>query len=47
MGRGGGEGGGGCQVKFYPYKRGRGVEKALAMLKRGAERLEVVLTSCT
>ena len=31
----GGGGGGGRQVKFYPYKKGRGAEKFLAILKGG------------
>ena len=35
MGRGGYKTEGGGQVKFYPYKKGGGAEKVVAMLKEG------------
>ena len=34
-GRGGYKTGGGGHVKFYPYKKGGGAEKVLAILKGG------------
>ena len=39
-----GIGGGGGQIKFYPYKKG-GVEKDLAMLKGGTQRVFQVVVA--
>ena len=38
------EGGGVSRVKFYPYEKGGGAEKVLAMLKGGTRRFGVVFT---
>ena len=44
-GRGGGCPGGGWQVKSYSYKKGRGEEKVLAMLKGLAREIFMQMSS--